>query len=495
MEDKTNGKEVLIIGAGIGGLTAAVRLLKNGYRVRILEKSRQAGGRLNKLEKDGFTFDTGPSFFSMSYEFVRFARDCGIELPFEYAPLDPLYVVNMANGRQFKLYKDPEKLAAQFEDIEPGFADKLRRYLASGQKLFDSSMPTIIRQNHDSLLSYVKAMMQSPPEQVPKLFRNFYSEVCRYFDAEESREIISLVAFFLGRSPFQTSAIYTLLSYMEFEHDGYYNVKGGMYKITEGLVALIEQLGGTFKYETEVTEVATDAGRVIGVTDAHGNRYEADLYLCNADAACFRGRVLHRAAFSEAKLKRMTWTFAPLTIYLGIDGKIPNLHHHNYFLGKNYKAYATGILTREVTFEKPYYYVNVLSHSNDTCAPEGKEALFIVCPMPDLRYKPDWSDASAIVDTILTDLSERIGMNLKEKIVSQTVYTPLDWKEMFNLYEGSGLGLAHDLMQTGYFRPANIDEELANLYYVGASTVPGTGLPMCVIGSGLVTERMMQSSC
>ena len=487
-------KQVIIIGAGIGALATAIRLLKAGYKVRILEKNNQAGGRLNKIEKDGFTFDTGPSFFSMSYEFKEFASQCGIELPFEYEALDPLYVVNMPNGRRFQLYKDPEKLAAQFEDIEPGFAHKLRRYLDSGRMLFESSMPVIIKQNHPTLASYLKALMQSPPQQVGKLFRNFYQEVSRYFDAEETRAIISLVSFFLGRSPFQTSAIYTLLSYMEFDHDGYYNVKGGMYKIVEGFVKIIEDLGGTFDYDTEIAGVVNDGHRVEYLLDARGNTYKGDIYVCNADAATFRGEMLHRARFSEEKLDRMNWTFAPLTIYLGVEGKVDQLHHHNYFLGTNYKRYATGIFTNSITLEKPYYYVNVLSYSNPDCAPEGKEALFIVCPMPDLRYKKEWDDTEAIVDTIIDDLSERIQTPLRERIVSKTVLNPIDWKNRFNLYRGSGLGLAHDIMQIGYFRPANADEELMNLYYVGASTVPGTGLPMCVIGSELVTERIIERS-
>lgn len=486
-------KEVLIIGAGIGGLATAIRLLKAGYDVHILEKNAQAGGRLNKLQKDGFTFDIGPSFFTMSYEFKEFAEQCGIDLPFEYEELDPLYVVNLADGQRFELHKDPELLAKQFAKIEPDFSNKLKRYLASGQKLFEGSMPTIIKQNHNSLGEYIKALVQSPPEQVGKLFRNFYQEVSRYFDAPESRAIISLVSFFLGRSPFQTSAIYTLLSYMEFQHDGYYNVKGGMYKIVEGLTEVIQKMGGKITYNTQITEVITDNDRITALVDRNGNRYEGDVYVCNADAALFRGRLLKREAFSDEKLDKMKWTFAPLTIYLGIDEKLDKLAHHNYFLGNNFKGYSKQIFTSEISPEKPYYYVNVLSYSNEKCAPPGKEALFIVCPMPDLRYKKDWSDTDKIADSIIDDLSVRIGVPLRERIISRTVYNPVDWQDKFCLFRGSGLGLAHDIMQIGYFRPANRDEKLKNLFYVGASTVPGTGLPMCLISSALVTEQIQKN--
>jgi len=186
----------------------------------------------------------------------------------------------------------------------------------------------------------------------------------------------------------------------------------------------------------------------------------------------------------------MEWTLSPFTIYLGVKGKLDNLIHHNYFLGNNFKQYADTIFKTSVAPEKPYYYVNVSSKSNPACAPEGHENVFILCPVPDLRYKPDWSDSEKLADTILEDLSQRTGFDFKANRVTQTIMTPIDWKDAFNLYRGSGLGLAHGLNQVGGFRPSNKDEEFNNLYYVGASTTPGTGLPMVVISSRLATERI-----
>jgi phytoene desaturase len=190
----------------------------------------------------------------------------------------------------------------------------------------------------------------------------------------------------------------------------------------------------------------------------------------------------------------MHWTLAPFTIYLGVKGKIDQLHHHNYFLGSNFKSYADSIFKLSVNPEKPYYYVNVTSQSNPESAPEGCENLFILCPVPDLRYKKSWADRAALADNILKDMSERIGFDLIENRISQTIYAPDDWQEMFNLYQGSGLGLAHGLNQVAALRPKNKDEDFSNLYYVGASTVPGTGLPIVVIGSKLVTERILEDA-
>jgi len=173
-----------------------------------------------------------------------------------------------------------------------------------------------------------------------------------------------------------------------------------------------------------------------------------------------------------------------------VKGKVDSLHHHNYFLGTNFEEYSGKIFKNSIRLSKPYYYVNVNSRYNKECAPEGCESLFVLCPVPDLRYKPDWSDREELADNILTDISERIGYDIKGNLMSLTIMDPVEWEKTFNLYKGSGLGLAHDLNQIGGFRPKNYDELFGNVFYVGASTIPGTGLPMTVISSRLVTERI-----
>ena len=487
-------KLVTIIGAGIGGLSTALRLTSKGYKVHIIEKNHQAGGRLNQIKKDGFTFDTGPSFFSMSYEFTELANDCGMELPFEYVELDPLYTVNFGNSdKTYFLYKDIHKLAAQFKDTEPDFELKMRRYLDKCSRLFHDTVDVVIKQNFNSLKDYFIALIKVNPVHLSVLLRKFDKQVNRYFKSKEARNIISLVAFFLGRTPFDTPAVYTLLSYTEFMHDGYYNVKGGMYQIVESFVQELKKRGVTFTYNTEIVDYAQQNGAVKAFVDQNNNSWESDIFVINGDAAVFRGRVLKRDSFSTTNLDKMEWTMGYLTIYLGIKGKLPHVHHHNYFLGNNFEEYAHQIHKHPDSLQKPYYYVNVLSKHNLECAPEGCESLFFVCPVPDLRYKPDWNDRDIIVNSIIDDFSQRIKMDIKPLIITKTVYTPKDWRDQFNLHRGSGLGLSHKLMQIGGFRPKNFDEQYKNLFYVGASTTPGAGIPMAVISSKLVTERIVNS--
>ena len=485
-------KSVIVVGAGLGGLSTALRLSYKGYQVTMIEKQDIPGGRLHLLKKDGFTFDVGPSFFSMSYEFKELFDSIGEPIPFELNELNPLYTVNMAGSdRVFQIYKDLDRLAEEFKGIESDFETKVRGSLKGAKEIFHDTEYKIIKRNFDNIVTYAMSMATVPLKHLPKMFRTFWEELERHFESEEVKIIFSLVAFFLGATPFNTPSVYNLLNYTELEHDGYWNVKGGMYKIVEGIMGLLEKKGVKMIYNTEIMSVQHSAGKMVSVTDANGQVYRADLFVINADAAWFRGKFLNRAKYTEEKLDKMEWTLAPFTIYLGVKGTIPGIHHHNYYLGDNFRAYADTIFRSTVAPEKPYYYVNVASKSNPNCAPEGCENLFILCPVPDMRVKPDWSDSGKLVDEIIEDLGKRVNFDIKNNILTQVVYTPIEWQKMFNLYKGSGLGLAHGLNQIGALRPANKDEKLSNVYYVGASTHPGTGLPIVVIGSRLVTERIV----
>jgi phytoene desaturase len=484
-------KSVLIAGAGLGGLATALRLAKKGYKVEIIEKNDKAGGRVNQLKKDGFTFDTGPSFFSMSYEFKEFANDCNIELPFKYWDLDPLYTVNFKRSpKTYFLYKDIHKLAEQFLEKEPDFEKHMIKYLEKSKHLFHDTVDVAIKNNFDSLFDYFIKLAKVNPVHLPVIFRNFWQQVSKYFSSDDAVQILSLVAFFLGRTPFDTSAVYTLLSYTEFQHDGYFNVEGGMYKIIEGIVDELMKENVKITYNTEIKDYVSENNKLTALIDQNNKKWTADIFVINADAAVFRGTVFGRKAFSQKKLDKKSWTMGPLTIYLGLKCKLPEVHHHNYYLGDNFREYADKVFKNPDSLQKPYYYVNVLSKYNPDCAPEGSESLFFVCPVPDLRFKPNWSDRDEIVDSIISDFSERIGKDIRPEIVSRTVYTPEDWQNQFNLHRGSGLGLSHDMLQIGGFRPKNFDEKFKNTFYVGASTVPGTGLPMVIISSKLTTQRI-----
>lgn len=485
-------KKALIIGTGLGGLATALRLTTKGYQVEMVEKYHQVGGRLNQLKKDGFTFDVGPSFFSMSYEFHELFDYCGIDNPLDLHELNPIYSVYFANRKKpFLIYKDLEKLAQEFKGVEDNFVEKAKQYLKQAKGVFHDTEYRIVKKNFNGLVDYALSLISVPLKYSPMLLRSMWTELERRFSSEEVKVIFSLVAFFLGSTPFDTPAVYSLLNYTELEHDGYWSVKGGMYKIAESIKAILEERGVKIHCNTEIVEVVKKGKQIAGFKDAKGKLWTADIYVSNADAAFFRGNILNRKRYTERKLDKMKWTLAPFTIYLGLKGQIQNLYHHNYFLGNNFKEYANNIFKTSVSPEKPYYYVNVSSKTTPGCAPEGCENVFILCPVPDMRYKPNWADREQLADNIIADMSERVGYDMKANTISRTILDPIDWRDKFNLYKGSGLGLAHGLDQVGALRPSNKDEQFNNLYYVGASTIPGTGLPIVLISSKLVTERIL----
>ncbi|MBN1300707.1 MAG: phytoene desaturase [Melioribacteraceae bacterium] len=484
-------KTAIIIGSGLGGLSTALRLAHKGYKVTVLEKHSRAGGRLNLIEQDGFRFDMGPSFMSMTYELDELFNSIGILNPVELEELDPLYQVFFEGQEKPRLiYKDLQKLEKEFGDIEPDLAAKTDVYLKRAAQFFHDTEDKVVKSNFNNKLEYILKLSRVPLKHLPYLFRTMWSEVDKTFKSEEVKIIFSLVAFFLGATPFKTPAIYSLLNYTEMRHNGYWRVKGGMYRMVEEILKILNSMGVEIIYNTEIVGLGNYNGKINELVDQNGNKWSADIIVSNSDAASFRGKILGRKNYSEKKLDKMHWTLAPFTIYLGVKGKIDKLMHHNYFLGSNFKGYADTIFTSSISPQKPYYYVNSLSKSDKTSAPEGCENIFILCPVPDLRYKNDWSDKDELADNIINDLSERVGFNIPENILTKKILTPVDWAETLNLYRGSGLGLAHDIDQVGAFRPSNKDEELSNLYYVGASTTPGTGLPMVIISSKLVTERI-----
>lgn len=272
-------KEFVIVGTGLGGLSAALRLATAGHSVTMLEQYHRAGGRLNRLEKDGFTFDVGPSFMSMTYELEELFASCGLKNPVKMRELDPLYQV-FFEGREkpIQLYKDLQKLQQEFGDLEPDFVKHADAYLKRAGEFFHDTEDKVVKSNFDSLLGYLLKLTRVPKKHLPYLFRTMWSEVEHTFKTNEARVIFSLVAFFLGNTPFKTPAIYSLLNYTEMRHNGYWHIDGGMYTVVEELLMLLNQYDVKIHYNTKVTGVVEHDGALTGVKAADGTVYGGDFF-------------------------------------------------------------------------------------------------------------------------------------------------------------------------------------------------------------------------
>jgi phytoene desaturase len=274
-----NKPHALIIGSGLGGLATALRLSDKGFDVDIVEQYHQPGGRLNLLEKDGFRFDMGPSFFSMSYEFEELFKSLNIPNPIPIRELDPLYSVYF-EGREnaLNIRKDLKKMEQDFKDIEPDLEKKLNKYLDSAGKLFHDTEDIVINKNFDSKLDYLLSLLNVPLGHAPKMFRSMWTELEKHFDAYETKVIFSLVAFFLGSTPFKTPAVYSLLNYTELRHDGYWNVEGGMYRIVTEIVKLLEERNVRIHTGVKITEAHYSGANIIGFSDTTGKLWTADTF-------------------------------------------------------------------------------------------------------------------------------------------------------------------------------------------------------------------------
>jgi len=483
--------KALIIGTGLGGLTTALRLTRLGYEVEMVEKYKQAGGRINQLRKNGFVWDIGPTTFPMLFELKEFYDDIGLKMPFDFFEENPLYSVNfMGDAKTYNVYKNIRKLSEEFASLEPNLLDKFNRYLGEAGRMFHLSEKRILNRNFRNVLVYLLSLTKVPLKYSPKFFTTSYKELDKYFHSDKIKEILSLPAIFLGNNPYKSAAIFMMLSYIELVHDGYHAMKGGMYRLVQEMLRELEKANVVINYNCEISGFIGAGRNVYSLIDSSGESHHADLYVVNADAAGFRNLVLHRKSFSANRLNKMKWSPAPFTIYLGIKGKLDFLNNHQYNLGDNLKEYTQKMDKNSLELSHLNYYVSINSRYNPEFAPKDCESLSILVPVPNLIHKTDWSDKEELANKVIANLSERIGVNLAEQIMTQTIKTPEDWEISFNLYHGSGLGLIYSMNQIGGLRPKNRDEKFKNLFYVGSSTIPGPGIGMSIKSSRLVVKRI-----
>ncbi|MBT5427093.1 MAG: phytoene desaturase, partial [Bacteroidetes bacterium] len=381
---------------------------------------------------------------------------------------------------------------AEFEEVEPDFEKKIISFLGQAGKLFHDTENLVFRRAFNNKCQYLLSLSRIPSKYGRKFFRGIWSELGKHFESSEAKELLSLVSFFLGSSPYNKSAVFTILSYIELVHDGFFNVQDGMYKVVEGLLREVEKAGVEITYNSEITGYIGSGRKIYSLIDHTGEAYNADVYVVNSNAPYFKNKIFNRKKYKPSKLNDMPWNLAPLTIYLGLDQKVDELNLHHYFLDKNFEEYTRGILNNSADLFQPNYYVNTPSKVNPLCAPKGCENLFIFCPVPNKIHKSDWSDRETIVDNIIANLSSRIGVNLESMILEKIVLGPMQWEQQFNLYQSNSLNQSKNLNHFGGYRPSNKDEKFNNVFYVGASTIPGAGLPMSVISSKLVTDRIIK---
>ena len=489
-----NKLSALVIGAGIGGIVTAGRLSRNGYDVTVIEKNAQPGGRCNQIVKDGHRFDVGPTLFLMPEVFEETYAALGETMShhLDLKRIDPTYTVRFDDGTSLALTSNMGDMQTQLEAIEPGAFGGLLRYLAEGQQNYRLSLQKFVGRNFTNYFQYFSL------SNLPLLFKlkalaKHYDNIGHYFKNPRLKAAFTFQNMYLGLSPYDAPATYSLLQYTELA-EGIWFPMGGMYRIIESLTAMAEKNGVRFLYNAPVERIEHDGQRATGIVLKDGRKLEADVIVVNADLP-YAYRELLRDEAEAQKLDRKKFTCSAIMFYWGVDKVYPQIKHHNVWLAGDYKASFDSIFDRNTLPDEPSFYVHAPARTDPAAAPAGQDTLMVLVPVGHLdeSRSQDWEALKVRArSTVLARLKE-IGVNdLEQHIKFEVSYTPQNWQTLYNLEKGAAFGLSHNFTQVGYLRPRNRHARLRNVYFAGASTHPGTGLPIVLLSARLTTERILK---
>ncbi len=482
-------KRAAIIGGGLGGLSAAIHLQLAGYQVTIFEARDRLGGRANVIERDGFRFDTGPSLLNYPWVFEELFTAAGRKMSdyITLKPVDPSIRFLWPDGTVFHLSGHVEKLQQECERLEPGSAPGLMRFLADAESKYAFAFNKLVRQNKDNAATWIGALSLREFLQ-SAIWRSLYGELGRFFRSSRIREALGSYAMYLGGSPWSLPGLFTILPYGELAY-GLWLPKGGMYSLIEGIEQLATELGVQIRKQRPVRRIRTLANCVEALEFADGLVESWPVVVSNVDVPTTQSKLL-----DVPRKSRMAMTPAVMTFYWGFRGTLGTLRHHTIFLPDNFKDTFDDLLHRNRIPNNIPFYISIPTDTDPSLAPPQHTAAFVLVPIPCLSKlgSMDWGKTVDIVREQVLDRLGRHGIKvMPDQFVLEEVLTPDDWGRAFGLYDGSAFGASHNLFQLGPFRARNKDRRIEGLYYVGASTTPGTGLPMVTLGGEMTARRII----
>jgi len=487
---------VIIIGAGMGGLATALRLRHHGFEVNVFEKQPRPGGRSYIIEEDGYRVDTGPTILVMKDTFVELYDSLGLNLHerLSLVQLDPNYRIYFHDHSSIDLFSNMAHLAAEVEKVEPGASERLFQFLGANAAKYELGMPFVER-NYDHITDLANPVAGWRLLKT-KAHQSLYGQVSRYFKSDKLRKAFSFHSMFLGLSPFDSLAMYSLITYADLALGMWYP-KGGIYRIVEDMVAIAEEQGVGLHMNAPVKQILIENGKARGVMLESGEIIRADIVISNADLPYTYQNLIdwsHRDKFSDRRLSNMDFACSGYLLYLGIDKVYPHLQHQGLYFSEDYRANLNDIFKDKNLPQEPSFHLNVPTQTDTSLAPEGHSLIYVLAPMPNLTAGIEWDQAAGIVrEKLLVQLENIIDPDIRSHIVWERQYTPVDFKQNLNAMYGTAFGsLSHGFFQSSYFRPHNKSEDVDGLYFVGQGTYPGIGMPMVIISSRLVAERILE---
>jgi phytoene desaturase len=489
----TGGARAVVIGAGFGGLAAAVRLWAKGYAVTLLEAGDQPGGRAAVFERDGFSFDAGPTVITAPYLieelFVlagRNPRDY-----FDLVPVDPFYRIEFDDGTHFDYVGEEDRLLKQIERIEPRDVAGYRRLAAHAERIFNKGYTELA----DVPFPTVGSMLRVLPAMVRlESYRSVYGLVAKYLKSEKLRRVFSLQSLLVGGNPFTTTSIYMLIHWLERKWGVHYAL-GGTTSIIKGLWKLLGELGVDLRLNAPVAEIEAAGGRVVAARTEAGERFPCDVVVSNADPSMVYSKLIapahRRGRHSDRAIRRMSQSMSLFVAYFGTRKLYPEIAHHTIILGKRYRSLLADIFRHKKLADDFSLYLHAPTRSDPSVAPEGCESFYVLSPVPNQRSGIDWEQMhETYLDRILDFLDAKYLPGLRENLVTAFAVDPRYFADRLRSYDGAAFGIEPSLRQSAYFRYHNESPDLKGLYFVGAGTHPGAGVPG-VLSSAKVLERLI----
>lgn len=488
-------KKIIIIGSGFGALGAAVRLAARGHQVEIFEKRDKPGGRAYVYEINGFKFDGGPTVLTAPFMFDDLFSLAGKKREdyVEFKPVNPFYRIFNHEGRQFDYNNDAQFTLSQIDNWNPADKEGYLRFIQTTKPIFEKGFVELA----DKPFLQLADMLRIAPDLIRlQSYKSVYQYISQFVKDDFLRMVFSFHPLLVGGNPFETTSIYAMIHYLEREWGVYYAM-GGTAAIVDALVKLFKELGGKIHLNTSVAEILVkDERHVSGVRLEDGSIHAADDVISNADVAWTYRNLIparYRKVNTDARYDKMRYSMSLFVIYFGTKRRYLDSHlaHHNIILSSRYQPLLNDIFNKKVLADDFSLYLHMPTYTDPSMAPEGCESFYVLSPVPNLEGDVDWrSMAPVYKERILKFIEDHYLPNLRENIVAEHYIDPLHFEGTLNSFRGAAFSVEPVLTQSAWFRPHNRSEDFDNLYFVGAGTHPGAGLPG-VLSSSIIAENLI----
>lgn len=486
----------IVIGAGIGGIAAASHLARHGWHVTVLEKNSRPGGRCDRYNRDGHHFDTGPTLLVLPrlYEVEFDALGAPLHELLDLRRVDPSYHIVFDDGRKLTLTSDMQSMFSQLESFEPGSFEGLLRYLDEGDRHYRLAIPKLVHRDFRRAADFFNFDNLPLLLQLKPLARH-YRNMSNYFNEPRLKAAFTFQDAYMGLSPFEAPATFSMMAYTEFAHGVWYP-RGGMYRIVEALMGIARKAGVEFMFDTAVQRINVNGAAAQGVTLADGRCLTADAVIANADLPYVYKDLLPDDDLAE-RMTHKRFSCSVISFFWGVDKTYEMLGPHTLFLADDYRENFESITKATTCPENPSLYIHAPARLDPAMAPDGQDTLIAIVPVGHIvqTEEQDWRDIRAQARRHVLRRLATLGItDLESHLKFEMTYAPTAWRKHYNLVNGATHGLSHNLTQLGYLRPHNRHPRYHNLYFAGASTHPGTGVPTVLVSGRLVARRIMDDA-